>query len=939
MSPLVVLLSLPALSFAPTEADRAFPTGERVYTYALDRQHALRHSPAWQGFVQGPGAGWLARFDEAAGVPLRAWGAPIPLGAPRTGAAAAAAVLDLLAAHEGLLGVPVNTLRLAQARPSAQGGWDLRFDQVAPGPHRAEGPHLEALAAYTAHGQPVVWRGGVVARVRGGGLVQLGVHTVPDAVRLDTRPTLSAVAATSAAVQGGPHPEIQHTPKGAVLVVVPTVEAGMLRSHLAWLVRTETGGPTAPSAPRGRWTTLVDAHTGLVRSVTNQVRHAGQVTAEHDARTVGDPLEVSPMPHLDITGGTTDAEGRHTADGAQEAMLSGPYFTVLAATGMHSEVAWDGGDFLWTMADATQAELDAWVFLHRVREWGARYAAHTGFHETELTAIVGRSSGTCNAYYDAFTIHFFGEGGGCNDAGRIADVAYHEWGHGLHDAAAGTEEVDGTIGEGAADVVATLLTGDPSVAPAFFTSGDALRQVDVERRYPDDVQGAIHEDGLLFAGAMWNLRQRLAADEGDEAAVDTVSSLLVGALALNPWLGTAYDAVLLADDDNGDLSDGTPHQCAIARAFDARGLGPAGTPGVLQLHLSPLAHQPADTAVPVEAELVSFAPGCFDVAGATGTLWFRVDGGDWQDTPLTLDGERLLGTLPGTPERSVVEYFVEVDVETDEGALDRRTSPASGALAPMSYAVGSLTEVDCQDFETDDGGYTHELLHGEDVEGADDWQWGVPQGKAGDPSVAASGLNVWGNDLGGDNWNGYYQNDRINRLTSAPLDVGTADGLVLQYRRWLQVEDVVSDQAIIQVNGTELWRNGGDDERRGHTRDAQWAVHTLRIPDTMLGDDGVLELSWEVHSDFGFALGGWNIDDVCIYRFGEETSDDTGTPTETPTEPEDTGSPDPSADSGDADGARASKEQGGCGCAAGSAGGTAGLALLVALGAVGRRRR
>ena len=39
-------------------------------------------------------------------------------------------------------------------------------------------------------------------------------------------------------------------------------------------------------------------------------------------------------------------------------------------------------------------------------------------------------------------------------------------------------------------------------------------------------------------------------------------------------LPTSYDAALVADDDDGDLANGTPHYCAIQHAFGVHGLAP-----------------------------------------------------------------------------------------------------------------------------------------------------------------------------------------------------------------------------------------------------------------------------------------------------------------------------------------------------------------------------
>ena len=37
----------------------------------------------------------------------------------------------------------------------------------------------------------------------------------------------------------------------------------------------------------------------------------------------------------------------------------------------------------------------------------------------------------CNAYWDYYGINMFSEGGGCAGTDQMADVVYHEYGHGI----------------------------------------------------------------------------------------------------------------------------------------------------------------------------------------------------------------------------------------------------------------------------------------------------------------------------------------------------------------------------------------------------------------------------------------------------------------------------------------------------------------------------
>jgi MYXO-CTERM domain-containing protein len=140
---------------------------------------------------------------------------------------------------------------------------------------------------------------------------------------------------------------------------------------------------------------------------------------------------------------------------------------------------------------------------------------------------------------------------------------------------------------------------------------------------------------------------------------------------------------------------------------------------------------------------------------------------------------------------------------------------------------------------------------------------GTPGGLSGDPDAAFSGRRAWGNDHGGGNYNGAYQADIRNRLSSVPIDVSGLDRVVVQYRRWLNVEDGVYDVASVYANDEVVWSNHATNQRQGdeHTQDTDWVLHTLVVD----GPGDSLTLGWEIDSDGGLEFGGWNVDDVCVY--------------------------------------------------------------------------
>ena len=129
--------------------------------------------------------------------------------------------------------------------------------------------------------------------------------------------------------------------------------------------------------------------------------------------------------------------------------------------------------------------MDTFVFLHHVKWWGEEYAPEVAMNSDKLRSTVNINS-SCNAYYDG-SVNFYKAGDGCNNTARLADVNYHEWGHAFHYYSLLSGEFDGSMSEGIADAVSMLNTGDPIIAPGFFNSGYAIRELETNRVHPDDI--------------------------------------------------------------------------------------------------------------------------------------------------------------------------------------------------------------------------------------------------------------------------------------------------------------------------------------------------------------------------------------------------------------------------------------------------------------------
>ena len=158
-----------------------------------------------------------------------------------------------------------------------------------------------------------------------------------------------------------------------------------------------------------------------------------------------------------------------------------------------------------------------------------------------------------------------------------------------------------------------------------------------------------------------------------------------------------------------------------------------------------------------------------------------------------------------------------------------------------------------------------------------EWSFGQPAGggsHGGDPTSGATGLNVFGYDLGGD-----YSNDMPEEwLTTPPLDLSGATDTVLEFQRWLAVESADHAALWISTDGgvwTPLWQHSGSS-----FNDHAWRRQSYDISAIADGEPRVA-FRWVMgETDGSVTFPGWNVDDVRVLGVTEAAC--TAAPGETP---------------------------------------------------------
>jgi len=289
----------------------------------------------------------------------------------------------------------------------------------------------------------------------------------------------------------------------------------------------------------------------------------------------------------------------------------------------------------------TNAARSAFFYLTGMNRKAATFFPENTWLDEALTAHTNESGPfLCNAYWDGESVNFFSSGGGCANTGEIPAVLLHEFGHGLEYNTGGYAPDVGSS-EALADTVAFLETGEACVGSGFFLDGESCPNCRAECdgvrdlaafaqggesviARPDTIAAVdgidcgrfscpYEIDGFASQGPMgyeshcasyigstanWDLHQSLMEIYGESDGTAVMEDLWYGSLgaaqsmfqvvdggSCNPSAevnGCAadnwYTVFLAVDDNDGDLSNGTPNGCRIWDAYNAHGIACGARP-------------------------------------------------------------------------------------------------------------------------------------------------------------------------------------------------------------------------------------------------------------------------------------------------------------------------------------------------------------------------
>src|SRR5882724_910521 len=385
---------------------------------------------------------------------------------------------------------------------------------------------------------------------------------------------------------------------------------------------------------QGTWQARVDATSGEVLELVDVNDYATAAVSGGtylNSATTGSEV-VRPSPYANVSsGGFTNAAGLYNfTSGTVTSTLSGQFVKITDTCGAISQASDASGNIAFGTstgtdcttpghggAGNTHASREQFYQVNRIKDVVKGWLPSNTWLGTKLTVNVNLNQ-TFNAYWNGSTLNFFKSGGGCANTGMIAGVSLHEFGHGIDQNDGTGTAPEGGTGESYGDTTAVIALHNSCIGPGFLGSncagyGDActactgVRDTDFAKHAantPATVSNftqvrcgtgsgpcgkEVHCESYVPSEAIWDFANRDLPGAGTGPAWTTLDRLwylsrntATSAFTCNhastPFTsngcgaGSWWKTMRAADDDDGNLSNGTPHSAALFAAFNRHGI-------------------------------------------------------------------------------------------------------------------------------------------------------------------------------------------------------------------------------------------------------------------------------------------------------------------------------------------------------------------------------
>ena len=677
-------------------------------------QENLRNQYAWQEFIS-TYSNWFTYFNEYNYKPHRAFGSPINLG---QGSTLENKFQSFIYNDLSVFDIPSNLILDRKTKNAKY--INLDYKQYY---NNLEVIDSRLYAKFNLQNQ----------------LISFGLDVFSD-ISISINASITENDAIQSASQNITSPTF-NTSVEDNLKILPIPKNGKYNYHLVYSVRVSTKLTHGPA----NYICYVDANSGELLMRINSVFYEappqatvhveGEVYTTHPYNTTSVEDLVDLRVQKNGTNYYTDNFGNVTVPGSGNAIFSleGLFTEVQTNNNVPSfSSQLSNTNVTFDNTNSTIQERTAFYAVNKIHSHlKSVFPTFTGLDYAIETNI--DVQGSCNAYYDG-TINFYAEGNGCNATAKITDVVYHEYGHGINNYRYGSGMWNGGLNEGYADVWAISLTQSPVLGYGWDLADPTVyvRRYDQNRKvYPQDLVGQVHADGEIIAGAFWDTYLNLG---NMQQMLDLFKYTFDGAPdGPNGTEGIIYTDVLVevlfADDNDADLTNGTPNDIAIIQAFALHGITLLSN---TVLAHSPVAIAPANVGITISANISS----TYSWALSSANCFYRLnDDPNWNNISMASNGNNFTATIPAQSEGNIVAYYISL---TDNYGFESGITPQEANFTPIKDAnLPYFIMVGYELFEEEDFDFNVGFWQtGDPLDNATTgmWEIGAPIGSYDDPN-------------------------------------------------------------------------------------------------------------------------------------------------------------------------------------------------------------
>ncbi|HXO19615.1 MAG TPA: hypothetical protein VOA87_06780, partial [Thermoanaerobaculia bacterium] len=392
----------------------------------------------------------------------------------------------------------------------------------------------------------------------------------------------------------------------------------------------------------GTWQARVDATTGELLQFVDVNEYASAAvsggTYLNSPTTGSEVVRPSPFANLSIGGFSNSGGIYNFTSGTVTSTLNGQFVKITDTCGAISQASDANGNIAFGTSSGTDcttpghggagnthASREQFYQVNRIKEVVKGWLPANTWLTQQLTVNVNLNQ-TCNAYWNGSTLNFFKSGGGCGNTGEIAGVSLHEFGHGIDQNDGTGTAPDGATGESYGDTTAIIALHASCLGAGFLGSncggyGDActsctgVRDADFAKHVSNTpATGAnfigvhcpagsggtgpcgkeVHCESYVPTETIWDFANRDLPNPGTGPAWTTLDRLwylsrntATSAFSCTPstfatngcGTGSLWKTMRAVDDDDGNLSNGTPHGGALFASFNRHLIACTTDPG------------------------------------------------------------------------------------------------------------------------------------------------------------------------------------------------------------------------------------------------------------------------------------------------------------------------------------------------------------------------